>query len=68
MKVIVLLSILILVAVKSSDAQPFASWNNQILTLNNGIIKRIIQLPNPDGNFLTTCYQLVNFKLEPEIK
>lgn len=59
MKVIILLSLLIFLAFDATIAQPFASWNNQTLTLNNGIVQRVIQLPSPEGNFLTTSYKPV---------
>jgi len=40
-------------------AIPFAKWSNSELTLNNGIVQRIIKLPDPKGNFLTTSYKPV---------
>jgi len=39
---------------------PFAKWTKTELTLNNGIVQRIIQLPNPEGNFLTKTYKPVD--------
>lgn len=38
---------------------PFAKWTKTELTLNNGIVQRIIKLPSPEGNFLTTSYKPV---------
>ena len=38
---------------------PFAKWTKSELILNNGIVQRIINLPNPEGNFLTTSYKPV---------
>lgn len=35
----------------------YAIWTKTELTLNNGLVQRIIQLPSPDGNFLTTYYK-----------
>ena len=40
-------------------AASFAKWTKTELTLNNGIIQRIIQLPSSEGNFLTTSYKPV---------
>ncbi len=38
-------------------AQPFASWTQRELTLNNGIIERHIQLPGNKGKFITKSYK-----------
>jgi hypothetical protein len=43
-----------LVASSIVSAQPFASWSNGELQLNNGIVERIIQLPQGAGSFITT--------------
>jgi len=40
-------------------AVPFARWTKTELTLNNGIVQRIISLPSSEGNFLTTSYKPV---------
>jgi len=40
-------------------SQPFASWTKTELTLNNGVVERIIQLPADTGNFITTIYKPV---------
>lgn len=40
-------------------AAPFARWNSTELTLDNGVVERTIQLPSPQGNFLTRTYQPV---------
>lgn len=40
-------------------AAPFARWTKTELTLNNGIVQRIISLPSPEGNFLTIAYKPV---------
>jgi alpha-galactosidase len=37
----------------------YAKWSKTELTLHNGIIKRIISIPSPQGKFLTTFYQPV---------
>jgi len=37
----------------------FAKWTKTELTLNNGIVQRIIQLPSTEGNFFTTSYKPV---------
>lgn len=38
---------------------PFARWTKTELTLNNGVVQRIIQLPAEEGQFLTTSYKPV---------
>ncbi len=38
---------------------PFARWTTTELILNNGIVQRVIQLPSPEGHFLTTSYKPV---------
>ncbi|TFF33562.1 glycoside hydrolase family 36 protein [Mucilaginibacter psychrotolerans] len=53
-----------LLAVKSLKAQQFASWNTTALTLNNGIVERVIQLPAPTGHFFTTQYKPVSGKFQ----
>ena len=46
-------------AVNLPVSAQFANWTKTQLNLNNGVVQRVIQLPNPEGNFLTTSYQLV---------
>ncbi|MEP6750431.1 MAG: glycoside hydrolase family 36 protein, partial [Bacteroidota bacterium] len=41
------------------NAQPYATWTKNKLTLSNGITERIIQLPAVKGPFLTTSYKPV---------
>ena len=36
---------------------PYAKWTKTELTLDNGVVRRIIKLPGNDGNFLTTSYK-----------
>ena len=36
---------------------PFAKWTKTELTLNNGLVQRVIQLPAAEGQFLTTSYK-----------
>ncbi|MCW3118137.1 MAG: galA3 [Chitinophagaceae bacterium] len=40
-------------------AQPYASWTNNELKLNNGIVERTIQLPAGKGHFVTSLYKPV---------
>jgi alpha-galactosidase len=40
-------------------ATPFATWNDSLLFLNNGIVQRTIQLPSVNGAFVTTLYKPV---------
>ncbi len=49
------LNALFISAVYSSDS--FASWSSKELTLDNGIICRIIRLPGVDSNLVTTSYK-----------
>ena len=42
-----------------ASAQPFATWTNSELHLNNGVVERIISLPAIGGHFLTTAYKPV---------
>ncbi|WP_052087742.1 glycoside hydrolase family 36 protein [Paenibacillus wynnii] len=37
----------------------YASWSNDKLILDNGIVRRVISLPSPQGKFVTTSYQPV---------
>ena len=36
------------------SAKPFASWNQSMLTLDNGIVKRLVNLPHNDKNSIET--------------
>ena len=38
----------------------YAKWTTSGLVLDNGVVQRIIQLPAPEGNFLTTSYKPVS--------
>ena len=49
----------LLLATFSVSAQPYATWDNKELKLNNGIIERVIKLPAADGKFITTLYKPV---------
>ncbi|RZK45788.1 MAG: hypothetical protein EOO94_03770 [Pedobacter sp.] len=51
--------ILILVSIPAyffAQSIPYASWSDTLLTLNNGLIKRTIELPAKKGNVLTQVY------------
>lgn len=48
-----ILSILFFISVSAQ----FAKWSKTELTLNNGIVQRIITLPSTEGQFLTTSYK-----------
>lgn len=41
-----------------------AKWTDKELTLNNGFIQRVIQLPAAEGNLLTTSYKPVSGTFE----
>ena len=38
---------------------PYATWTNKELTLNNGIVQRIVKLPSEDSSYITTSYKPV---------
>jgi alpha-galactosidase len=42
-----------------SVSAQFAKWTKTELTLNNGVVQRIIKLPAAEGQFLTTSYKPV---------
>ena len=58
-KIILLVSAYVLSVSCAVFAQPFASWTNRELRLNNGVVERIIQLPLGTGSFTTTLYKPV---------
>ncbi|MEO6330468.1 MAG: glycoside hydrolase family 36 protein [Ginsengibacter sp.] len=43
----------------SVQAQPYASWTNNELKLNNGVVERVISLPVDKEHFVTTSYKPV---------
>jgi alpha-galactosidase len=57
-KLILFFSFYVLVSSVSVYAQ-FAKWTKTELTLNNGIVQRIFELPTTEGNFITTSYKPV---------
>lgn len=44
----------------SEVSAQFAKWTNTELTLNNGVVSRIIKLPVVEDSFLTTSYKPVS--------
>ncbi|HEX8378441.1 MAG TPA: alpha-galactosidase [Pedobacter sp.] len=61
-KVTSLFALLMISAIELS-AQ-YAKWNDSSLTLNNGIINRVIKLPANDGKFYTKSYAPVSGAFE----
>lgn len=59
MKVYFLTLIISALSVNYAVSVPFAKWTKTELTLNNGVVQRVIQLPSDEGQFLTTSYQPV---------
>ena len=57
MKNIVNVLIVCLLSMQSISAAPFAKWTKTELTLDNGMVKRVIKLPENEGNFVTTLYK-----------
>jgi hypothetical protein len=47
----------------SFGQQPFARWTFTALTLDNGMVRRVIQLPASSGNLLTTSFRLFKLSL-----
>ncbi len=60
MKKIISVICLFVFAINLSFSAQFAKWTKTELNLNNGIVQRVIQLPNPEGNFLTSSYKPVH--------
>ena len=54
MKSILLFAIILLFQPFNSIASSFASWNKQTLTLDNGLVKRIIKLPTGEKPSMET--------------
>src|SRR5689334_12374119 len=52
-----LLGLFLFISIKV-QAQSFASWTDSVLTLNNGLVERTIQLPLvKNGHFVTSVYK-----------
>jgi len=49
-----ILTFTLLLIFADSFEQHFASWDNQILTLDNGLVKRIVSLPGPGKQSIET--------------
>ena len=45
-----------LITIGYLHAETFATWTKKELTLNNGIVQRIVRLPSFEGNFTTFSY------------
>jgi len=61
MKKPIILFLLILAGTEYINAiNPFAKWTKTELNLCNGIVRRIIKLPNPEGRFVTVYYKPAN--------
>jgi alpha-galactosidase len=58
-KVVPLIFISLCILSLAVTAQPFASWTKTELKLNNGVVERMIKLPNDKGSFTTTSYKPV---------
>lgn len=59
MKKVIYVICLFVFALNLPVSAQFAIWTKTELSLNNGIVQRIFQLPNPEGNFLTISYKPV---------
>lgn len=60
MKNLVNVLLISIVTLQTVLASPFAKWTKTELTLNNGIVQRVIKLPAENGNFITTSYKPVS--------
>ena len=52
--------LLFLFAVPGFLSAQYAQWTDKELTLDNGVVRRVIQLPGENGRFLTTSYKPVS--------
>lgn len=64
MRFLMLLMLFCVLSVQAAVSVPFARWTKTELTLNNGIVQRIIHLPLNDGQVFTKSYQPVSGKFE----
>lgn len=59
MKALFLALVISVLCANSAVSAPFAQWTKTELTLNNGVVQRVIKLPSDEGQFLTTSYKPV---------
>jgi alpha-galactosidase len=52
--------LLFLICTPGCLSAQYAQWTEKELTLDNGVVRRVIQLPAVDGRFLTTSYKPVS--------
>jgi alpha-galactosidase len=57
---LIFFSLLTLAIQPGYSINPFAKWTKTELTLCNGVVSRIFQLPAVDGTFVTTSYKPLN--------
>ncbi|TCC88805.1 alpha-galactosidase [Pedobacter frigiditerrae] len=57
---LVLLLILTTLSSLANAQTSYATWTKKAIELNNGLVRRIIKLPEEKGNFLTTSYAPLN--------
>lgn len=60
MRIYILILAVYLFSALAAVSAPFAKWSKTELTLNNGIVERIVKLPGAEGQFLTTSYKPVS--------
>lgn len=60
MKNLICMLIICFLSLQVVSAAPFAKWTKTELTLDNGIVQRVIKLPAEKGNFITTSYKPVS--------
>ena len=59
LKTLILVAASYILSAAAAVSAPFAHWTKSELILDNGLVKRVIKLPSPAGNFLTKSYQPV---------
>lgn len=59
MRTVFFMLIISVLLINNGVSAPFAKWTKTTLTLNNGVVQRVIQLPSDRGQFLTTSYKPV---------
>lgn len=60
MKNLICMLTICFLSIQVVSASPFAKWTKTELTLDNGVVQRVIKLPAENGNFITTLYKPVS--------
>ena len=57
MRIFILILAVCIFSANVAVSAPFAKWTKTELKLNNGVVQRVIKLPDAEGQFLTTSYK-----------